>query len=427
MSEWKQYKDPAGENYYYNTLTKVSTRTKPKDFGLTVGEDSRRTPVYALPLKNQWNLIICEDGTKFYHQTGSNCSHYRLPDRESQALLNSVDPMLLSLLIGVARGYSIRGDRDVYSEVLELLVAPNEHAEEEEEEEEEIEPHAANIEKSNHGGDIQKSEKLKILPQSLVTAYSSSEDEDEADEADAEEVVQEPELNGTLLKTQFINLLDESNIDPYSTWSIQSKRIIHDPRYHAVSSDADRQQLFQDWCSQQFALGKQMNDTQTREMADEEDSDLDPAKYHYLAHIVSKAVINPNTLFYDIKREHKALFKQLEIKKHLTKKQQEQFVSKILVYYKRMSEKERESLFCKKVSEIITFPELTKSLEDVIEATIPEDSFELESQLLELENQLLILNEQKNSIIQDNVIYYILGIKEKLHALRKIVKDHYSI
>ena len=227
-----------------------------------------------------------------------------------------------------------------------------------------------------------------------------------------------------------MDLLNDKDIDPYSTWPLQAKKLLDDPRYHLIP-DEKREELFQEWCTQRFEQQKNTPQEEHHpdgdENDDDESTDLNPTKYHYLAHIISKATITPTTIFSDIKKENKRLFKKLQINDQLSKKEQEQFTSKILAYYKRMDLAEREKVFKTIIKRKLNFPPKSDHLSSLVLKETPTDSFELETQLLEIENELLILDEQKNSSIQNEVMYYVLGIKDKLHALKQVLKDNYSI
>lgn len=434
MSEWKRFKDPSGNFYYFNTRSKVSTKEKPKEFGSQqAGMKELRVPVFCLPLRNYWNLVICKDGSKFFHNDESNVSQFKLADDESKALLDKVDTSLLALLIGVARGFNLRNDRDVYGEIRDVLQAKLDSNDKEQNDITEERPQVTNSNVDTED----KSESSNIL----VSGYSSSSD-DSGEESEVEEkndpssidVKEEdtlPSLNNTEIESKFIQLLNEIQLDPYSTWSIQAKRIMHDPRYYLITSNDKRDELFQTWCSQQLNNSNNDNENNAQDSAensDEEDSDvtLEPTKYHYLAHIISKANITPETLFSNIKKENKSLFKELEINKTLTKKEQEQFASKVIAYYKRMDNLQRTELFKKMMKNKLRFPPISEKLSQLMLEETPSDSFKLETQLLQLENALLILDNLQNSYMQNEIMYYILGIKDKLAALKEILRDQYS-
>ncbi|CDO94270.1 unnamed protein product [Kluyveromyces dobzhanskii CBS 2104] len=343
MSDWKRFKDPSGSYYYFNTRTKVSTKEKPKDFGSQQGiREELRVPLFCFQLLNRWNLVICKDGSKFYFNDDTKVSQLMLMDDDSQSLLDKVDQSLLALLIGVARGFSLNNDRDVYEEVSDTL--------------KELSIRVADdgqIDAANDEGTIAVAgtdEELKPrteVKNALIAGYSSSSD-DSSDESEnntasvpgtLDEKDTEFRTDGDKSASEFIDLLNEYKFDPYSTWNIQAKRIMHDPRYYSISSDDKRDELFQTWCSQQI---DNLNDKETDDVSDpnevsedlDSEDNLNPTKYHYLAHIISKSNITAETLFSDIKKENKSLFKELNIKENLSKKEQDQFASKVIAYYK---------------------------------------------------------------------------------------------
>lgn len=446
MSQWKRFKDPSGSYYYFNAVTKVSSRNKPKEYEAWEQQKQALTSlVFCLPLCNSWHLVICFNGAKFYYNGDTGVSQMKLVDEESETLLAKMDRSLLSLLVGVARGFTPRDGRDVYQEVYNMLVELARENKGVAEIQDEPEAQGSEAQESEAQEletqelETQKPEAPEKPQNVLISGYLSSSDEEEEEEEEDEgekkgdsenapdaESPEKEHANETL----FMDLLNDKDIDPYSTWPLQAKKLLDDPRYHLIP-DEKREELFQEWCAQRFEQQKNTPQEEHHpdgdENDDDESTDLNPTKYHYLAHIISKATITPTTIFSDIKKENKRLFKKLQINDQLSKKEQEQFTSKILVYYKRMDLAEREKIFKTIIKRKLNFPPKSDHLSSLVLKETPTDSFELETQLLEIENELLILDEQKNSSIQNEVMYYVLGIKDKLHALKQVLKDNYSI
>lgn len=115
--EWQEFKTPAGKKYYYNKNTKQSRWEKPnlkKGSNLESNakeSQTERKPTFSLELVNGWHLIICNDGTKLYFNDDSKEFKNDISqedDSRCRSLIESLDKEKLVLLIGVARGYTMR-------------------------------------------------------------------------------------------------------------------------------------------------------------------------------------------------------------------------------------------------------------------------------------------------------------------------------
>lgn len=215
---------------------------------------------------------------------------------------------------------------------------------------------------------------------------------------------------------------------------MQSKKICDNPLFYQVASDAERRELFEDWCAAKVKLEDVIEDPAHQAVSSDGDGDdddtstdeLEPTRYHYLAHIVSKAEVAPSTLPRDLRSEQKQLFKQFKIKESLGKKQQDEFLSKLLFYYKNMTEEQRLEVLVKflktKRKLIMKGLRNIEQLESVLsQQDLPTSGFAIESQLLRLEDCIDIHGVSK--ALQDEVQYYVLGIKQKTTALKEFLKQ----
>ncbi|CUS24152.1 LAQU0S14e01310g1_1 [Lachancea quebecensis] len=430
---WREYKTPDGTNYYYNVNTKRSTTDKPDDFEeyQSFKSKSRRLDpgvTFVVPLTNDWVLSVCENGQRFFYKKSTGESQWSIEDYESLRILSLVDKEKLVLLLAVARGLDI-GERDVYQEVLEDI---------------------SNIKQNNGDSEspkvVETAEEPLQAVRTLIAAYESSdEDGGSCDEENAEEEVHGgdivsnsdiEELGAVSLeqdraeKQKFISLFEEYGLDPYSTWNMQSKKISDDPIFYQVASDAERKELFEGWCAAKVKLEDDAEGPASCEIPsggeDLSADELEPTRYHYLAHIVSKAEVTPSKLPKDLRSEQKQLFKQFKIKESLGKKQQDEFLSKLLFYYKNMTEEQRSEVFIKllKTKRKVISKGLkdTEQLQSILsQHDLPESGFEIESQLLRLEDCIDIHGTSKT--LQDEVQYYLLGIRQKTIALKKFLSE----
>lgn len=425
---WSTFTAPSGEKYYYNSTTKESTWKRPVSFD----EDDKRwenkkarlaripEPFYAIPLLNAWFLVIDDVGGKFYHNSDTGKSSWKLDDSESVELLASVDKNKLVLLIAIARGYNTSIGNRVYQEVIHDLEVYKEGNLKQEEEEE-----SSSSAESEDEDDV-------LGTSGLVAGYSSSEEEENNDdnEIDALNNLEEDDLPKeghdpeSRIHEDFFKLFDKYQCDPYSTWSIQAKRLQDDPTFYRVANDSAREEIFEEWCEKAME-GQSFAQEQVDEECLDEDSseeevqdDLEPLPFHYLAHIVSKADIKPSTIFLDIKDQNKADFKKYKIKQFIkSRSAQESLVSKLLFYHKKLTLEERKKLFCEVLQSHSR--SIKKSLEqnsELAQLALGEDldlndAQAVETRLLKMES-LMGMSSDLQELANDPK-YYILGIRDK--------------
>ncbi|SCV04519.1 LAME_0H19086g1_1 [Lachancea meyersii CBS 8951] len=437
---WREYKTPDGSKYYYNIESKQSTRERPSDFAEQELDGKKRklqqTKVAcSLDLANNSKLSICQDGSRRFKLGDSGTLQEEIGDEESLNILSQSDEQKLKRLVrsGKKKG---EFDTQVHEEVLkhlETLTNPPEKAAEEKGQE----------------SDFPSSNSESSAEDHIVAGYSTSEEESDNEVQSLDEVHSESEAqtenelhkenfsSGSSSdlenKEIFTSMFPLYSLDPFSTWNMQSKKLQDDPRFYKVGKDSVREQYFEEWCTRQCNNSKSTDDYVNESELDSEsepDSDrLEPTKYHYLSHIVSKATIKPETLAKDIRAEQKTLFRQFKIKNSLDKKAQEAFISKILFYYKKLDHNQRVDVFEKLLDSKSRSIELglrhTNKLKDMpLHGDLPEKPFAIETLLLELEDCIDIHGLNKS--IQTEVQYYVLGIKPKTIAMKKCLQNYES-
>ncbi|AET37477.1 Urn1p Ecym_1231 [Eremothecium cymbalariae DBVPG len=275
----------------------------------------------------------------------------------------------------------------------------------------------------------------------LVKGYSSSSEEEEEEEEEQQQQQQEQQHGVDISKpldvrvgydsehARFIALFDRYELNPYSSWSLQSRKVQSDPEFYTLLDDETRRELFEDWCTMKLAkAGGDSSASLTGEEEEEEDDDddedesLEPVKFHYLSHIVSKSTIKPQTVFSDVKTENKLLFKNFNIDETHPKQEQRQFVSSLLFYYKKKSSKERVEIFknlldTKVKHEINNEDQLQQILD---QENLPNDAYEIESQLITMEKYIGMHDSLRQ--LQEDIKYYVVGVRDKTILIKEFLR-----
>ncbi|GAV53918.1 hypothetical protein ZYGR_0AK04200 [Zygosaccharomyces rouxii] len=439
---WHEYVAPDGRKYYYNAVTKQSTWHKPEfvdemdeNRGTKRLKKIESKPHIALKLYHGWHLVICDTGKKFYYNVESNESVWNLPDGASRNLIDALDRNKLVALIGLARGYPL-GGLHIYDELVADLFKLKQEEEAKEsakyEETGEKTREEAKDEDEDENQDQEDEKEGTNGQNGLVAGYSSSSDGEEDDEEEKPlnipimEPVEEPADTSGDRKALW-DLFSRYELNPYSAWPFEMKKIRDEPDFLRVLDDSVREDTFEEWCAHTISgdSNKPVDAARSEEDFDEEEAeeeDLEPTKFHYLAQIVSKSTITPTTIFMDIKNENKALFKKYNIKAFLnSKKDQESFVSKLLYYYKRMNLEERKEVFLQllkengKTIEKNLYDNFDKVQSCLFQEIDTNDPYAVETKLFKMEKFMGLWGNLSDLVEEPK--YYILGIREKMLEL----------
>ncbi|GAV49008.1 hypothetical protein ZYGR_0N04130 [Zygosaccharomyces rouxii] len=453
---WREYVAPDGRKYYYNAVTKQSTWHKPESLdemdenrGVKRFKKIESKPHVALELYHGWHLVICDTGKKFYYNVETNESVWNLPDEGSRNLIDALDKNKLVALIGLVRGYS-PGGLHIYEELVTDLVKLRQEREAkraegdqekdeatgEEVKDEDEEKDKANGEEVKEEDRDQNDGEDNDAQNGLVAGYSSSSESEDEDEGEGEgeeplnipitESVEEPvDISGD--KKALWDLFTRYDLNPYSAWPFEMKKIRDDPDFLRVLDDSVREDVFEEWCAHAIS-GDQVEPVDEIKSEDfDEEEDHEPTKYHYLAHIVSKSNITPTTIFMDIKNDNKSLFKKYNIKDFLTsKKDQESFVSKLLFYYKRMKLEERKEVFIQllkqngKTIEENLSNDMDKVRHCLAQEIDSNDPYAVETKLFKMEKFMGLWGNLSDLVEEPK--YYILGIRDKMLELNDYLK-----
>lgn len=375
--------------------------------------DEKQEAVFVVPFLNDWKMVICNDGSRFFSDpTGER--QQKLDDSQSAELLEYIDKDKLVLLIGFARGYmsNTLSSDSVYDQVIEEI---------------EFMRQDLQMDSNNDSEQVSESE----------NEQAGLESEEVVDEQNDQlintlnDLAEDEDVDTTDNTRQFTRLFDTYNLDKFSTWKREMKKVENDPTFFLIKNDQLREELFEKWCCGEYPDNN--DEVSASEGTDEEgEEELEPTKYHYLSHIVNKSEINDNTIYEDIKNNQKALFKELRIKDFVkSKKEQQQFVSRLLFFYKRFTLEQRKELFRKEVNKHSqTLQKQMETNRDDAEKYLnaewfaktlqSDDAFAVETALLQLEQLIDIHGELKQ--LQEKSEYYVLGIKDKTIELFNILR-----
>ncbi|AAS53688.1 AFR317Cp [Eremothecium gossypii ATCC 10895] len=281
----------------------------------------------------------------------------------------------------------------------------------------------------------------RARPQLIQGYESSSSDEEEADEAtEPEDAAEGSDLGGGAAqstsdrgndetdgkKAELWALFERAELDPYSAWVFESAKISGDAAFYAVGDDEARQELFEQWCARKIA---DEGNAVLEDGEEAEEVELVPTRFHYLAHIVSKSTVRPDTVYSDVRREHKELFDQLEVD-ILDKKEQRRFVAGLLFYYKKMDAALRGEVFRKllhahRAAITAAFLENDAQLRELLEYDeLPQDSYSIETDLFIVEKCIGLHGAL--SKLQSEIKYYVLGVKDKLVVMKEVLREMLS-
>lgn len=431
---WQQYKAPNGRKYYYNVETKETTWTNPYQ-----KVNVEKKPSFVIPLLNDWFLIIFDNGGKLYLYEDQ--LYTRLEDEESLELLDHLNKDKLVLLIGISRGYSsLKSSDEVYDSIINEIesynqsgidiIEGNEITDDIGIDDIGVNEPLSEKDKESPSENDQVETMEPSLANALIADYSSSdEDDDESDDDYNGHIDKKVKLDEEPLSTeidqltinQYKEMFTQHKLNPYSLWSMEMNKCSDDPIFFSVTNDQDREAIYETWCGE-YESGKEEGDEDNK---NEEEEELIPTKFHYLSHVMSKSNISNDTIFEDIKNENKPMWKQFRINKMIPdKKEQREFVTKLLFYYKKYTQEERIELFIKWVKKYSNLDQSIdiKTLNHWEELHSHEDSSQkIETLLFLMERHLNIteiLSTHQTSICYE---YYILGIKAKCDTLYSLL------
>lgn len=258
-------------------------------------------PKLKVPLTDEWVLVVCKSGRRFYHNSNARRSVWFPPTEEVQAVVDGIDKDTMLKLIAHARGLGAKRQKQEPEREPEPQQPPPQRKiiiQEESEEEDESESEGE------------------------VAASAESSSEDEQIDIDALEDPDD-ELSPEEKETQFHSLLDSvPDINPYAPWETIMNKVVEDDRYDVYDSAKQRQESYDRWAKNRIA---HMKTEKPAEM------NISPEQ-EFLQFVQSNF---SSKLFYlEFKRKHR---KQPAFKNALSDKERENLYRQLSSWMKRPS------------------------------------------------------------------------------------------
>ncbi|GMM36828.1 hypothetical protein DASC09_041530 [Saccharomycopsis crataegensis] len=261
---------------------------------------------------SDWSLVITSTGHRFYHNKVTNQSVWNYPNDDVGRLVHQLDRKEILVLIAKARGLKVFDKSQTGIQEKKKDVSKKEDAEQilAQKSEEVTNAHNENRDKvaatpqpAVNSEKEEKSETQKGI--GLLSGYASSDDSDDSDDdsddsdddneksddeaepatidleaqdessseyetgsesesdSDVENGINLDELDDISddeieddsksldpSKIQnFIELLQEFQLNPYNAWESESQKIFSDPRFLNIELDSQRKEIFNKWCT----------------------------------------------------------------------------------------------------------------------------------------------------------------------------------
>ncbi|AOA64405.1 hypothetical protein PP7435_CHR4-0470 [Komagataella phaffii CBS 7435] len=305
------------------------------------------------PPNMDWKVIVTSTGRKFFHNDKTNQSVWQIDDDDVNQQLDKMNKDEILLLIGKARGLIVKEKEDrqkkshmekpidqekkvesekkVFKEVNSANSPANvlglQYSDSESDEDSDSVSHedkSINTDQDKSGSNP-NSESVSLeeglgMDISNLSDFSLSDNETPA--AKEESV--------SLFKT----LLDDAQLDPFSTWEIESVKIIHDPRYLELDTDNDRSSAFSQW-SREKVVGK-ISQTDEVEISD----DVYQSFAQFIKEKLVVTVANKHTLkklyFAEFKRKYRKDPSYQRLLQHLSEKELESFYRQFVPFEEKI-------------------------------------------------------------------------------------------
>lgn len=404
-----------------------------------------------------WALVFTSKGTHFFYNALTNESHWRVQDAKVTNALEKIERDIFLLLIAKSRGLKLdvdveeklshglvpKTDHDVSQDALQQnkLIEDEEIHENFEEKEDETEVRQkttplisgySSSEDESDGDDEAETSHQDLsdpVPQEPIAnmeqaeepqaalrleVEESSDEENALDMADLQDLSSDEEQSTTHnAELTFLQLLHDSNLNPFGLWETESLKIINDPRFHEVDNNRDRKRIFDEWTT---AAIEQRKVKEVEGAEEEEDQEEDPL-VEYIKFLETRQDLE--RLYIDFKKKWKKQLKKLK----LGDREKEKVYKEYVIYCKK-PEPEKFKIFKEFLMSAKIFKKNVQEAQDVsILGTLQEDKVEV----LEYEAAYKLLHQlEKNLNVSEslrfNTKYYILGPNKRIGLILEIAR-----
>ncbi|KAK5657934.1 hypothetical protein OQA88_2485 [Cercophora sp. LCS_1] len=304
---WTEHKAPTGHTYYYNAETKQSTYTRPviaavappapppinlSDPSIANAFLSHNAAPQSLPpTHNQqprfqqrprpqpvdkprskvpipgcepWILVYTKYGRRFAYNPTKNASYWRIPEKIMPGVLELDKRRILEKAGGAPQKEEAPAPKQEGGEKEHDYDSSEYEEVEVTDSEDESAPKRQRTEE--HSGPVEFTE-ADIAAQlaAMGGGYDDSDEEMQEYEGEEEEEEEEP-LSEEEARQLFFDLLDDFNINPYSSWEklIEEGKIIPDSRYTVLPTTKARKEVWAEWQRAKIAVLKARRATEEK-------------------------------------------------------------------------------------------------------------------------------------------------------------------
>lgn len=263
--------------------------------------------------------------------------------------------------------------------------------------------------------DINQIEHITDDEETQLKDGESSEEENAFDLADLEGLSSDEEEKASAQESElrFLQLLQESSLNPYSPWETESLKIINDSRFHEIDSNKERKRIYDQWTS--AAVQQREINALAQEAAEEAEAEEEPL-VEYIKFLETKEL---DRLYVDFKKKWKKQLKKLK----LGDKDKEKIYKEYIIYNKK-SEDEKAGIF---KSFLMGAKIFKKNVQEASDLSILREFDDNKVKDLDSSSAYKVLHQLEKQLnvsdsLKDNTKYYIVEIRKRISLLVEVAK-----
>ncbi len=269
--------------------------------------------------------------------------------------------------------------------------------------------------KDNSIDDINQIERITDDEETPLEDGESSEEENAFDLADLESLSSDEEEKASTQDSEllFLQLLQESSLNPYSPWELESPKIINDSRFHEIDRNKERKRIYDQWAS--TAVQRKEINALAQETAEESEAEEEPL-VEYIKFLETKEL---ERLYVDFKKKWKKQLKKLK----LGDKDKEKIYKEYIIYNKK-SEDEKAGIF---KSFLLGAKIFKKNVQEASDLSILQEFDDNKVKELDFNSAYKALHQLETQLnvsdsLKYNTKYYIVEIRKRISLLVEVAK-----